>query len=437
MDKICLTLPTNRACSTTLVAVAEEAAHAARHHGVEVHLLVLDSSDAHTVAEHARVMESLPRAANVTAHHLDEARQRDFLRRVVDTAGVRDAGLLLDLMLPQGVSYGACTNRAFLFAAALGCRSVHRRDSDSRYQLADGRPVFPVDHELASLGKRAADAAAGVSQTRLDPSLADRPVSMVGSSFIGELSVDIGEIRDLDEAVYQEVVGLWAPLDWPEEAKRDLVAESFTGAGTAPFVTDHSTLTLVDPMRVDMCNISFHRGVYEHVPLPPAADTIGSDYFLIHLVHDARLPGVLHNRTIENYYTGERRTPAGFLAYQMRFVKFLLSMLYFHPVYDGLKAAGDALLDDRHTPRPDAVAALLGRSLDLDTADNESRLDVLDVSYRKLGGKYAEFADLLAERRRDLPSEARRDIADFALLTERWETLVRASRGVEVPGTRG
>jgi hypothetical protein len=437
VDKICLTLPTNRACSKTLSAVAEEAAHAARHHGVEVHLLVLDSCDEDTFAEHARVMESLPRVDRVTAHHLDEARQRDFLRRVVDTAGVRDAGLLLDLMLPQGVSYGACTNRAFLFAAALGCRSVHRRDSDSRYQLVDARPVFPVDHELASLGKRAADAAAGVSQTRLDPSLADRPVSMVGSSFIGELSVDIGEIRDLDEAVYQEIVGLWAPLDWPEEAKRDLVAESFTGAGTTPFVTDHSTLTLVDPMRVDMCNIGFHRGVYEHVPLSPATDTIGSDYFLIHLVHDARLPGVLHNRTIENYYTGERRTPAGFLAYQTRFVKFLLSMLYLHPVYDAMKAAGDALLDERHTPRPDVVAGLLRRSLDLDTADNEVRLDVLDVSYRKLGGTYARFADLLAERRRDLLSEARRDIADFALLTERWETLVRASRGVEVPGTRG
>ncbi|MEV5319284.1 DUF6271 family protein [Streptomyces sp. NPDC052687] len=437
MDTICLTLPTNRACSTTLAAVAEEAAHAARHHGVAVRLLVLDSSDEPTFAEHARVLASLPRVAQVTAHHLDETRQRDLLRRIIETAGVPDAGPLLDLMLPEGVSYGACTNRAFLFAAALGCRSVHRRDSDSRYQLLDGRPVYPVDHELASLGKRAADAAAGVSQTRLDPSLSGRPVSMVGSSFIGELSVDIGEIRDLDEAVYQEVVGLWAPLDWPEEAKRELVAESFTGAGTTPFTEDHSTLTLVDPMRVDMCNIAFHRGVYEHVPLSPATDTIGSDYFLIHLVHDARLPGVLHNRTIENYYTGERRTPAGFLAYQTRFVKFLLSMLYLHPVYDAMKEAGDALLDDRHTPRPDIIAGLLRGSLDLDTADNEARLDVLDVSYRKLGGKYAHVADLLARRRRDLLSEARRDIADFALLTERWETLVRASRGVDVPGTRG
>lgn len=63
--------------------------------------------------------------------------------------------LMLDLMLPAGVSYGACTNRAFLIAAALGCDSVHRRDSDSTYQTLNGETVFPVHHELASLGKTA------------------------------------------------------------------------------------------------------------------------------------------------------------------------------------------------------------------------------------------------------------------------------------------
>ena len=97
-----------------------------------------------------------------------------------------------------------------------------------------------------------------------------------------------------------------------------------------------------------MSNIAFDHEVYERVPLPPATDTIGSDYFLIHLVHDAALPGVLHNRHIQNYYTPFRRTDAGFRAYQMRFVKFLLSMLYLNDVYGRMGAAADtALLDER------------------------------------------------------------------------------------------
>ncbi|WP_405358815.1 DUF6271 family protein [Kitasatospora sp. NBC_00085] len=77
-------------------------------------------------------------------------------------------------------------------------------------------------------------------------------------------------------------------------------------------------------------------------PLLPSIETIGSDYALLHAMVHARLPGVVHSRHIVNYYTPERRIGAGFIAYQMRFVKFLLSMLYLYPVY-GLSDGRDAL----------------------------------------------------------------------------------------------
>nr|WP_127895619.1 DUF6271 family protein [Streptomyces sp. S10(2018)] len=439
MRSICLTLPTNRHCPDTVTALGEEAAYAADHFDIDVHLLVLDSCPPADRAAHAAALRHLPAHPRITAHHLDEAAQRDFLTRVTTRSGSAKPELLLDLMLPDGLSYGACTNRAFLIAAALGCESVHRRDSDSRYQRVDGRTVFPVHHELLSLGERAADAAAGVTEpVALDDDLRGRRVAMVGSSFVGELSVDIAQIRDADPAVYHDVVSLWAPEGWSAEQKRALVEESFTGAGTEPFTADRSLLTVVDPMRVDMCNIAFHGPtVSERVPLPPARDTIGSDYFLIHLVHDARLPGVLHNRNIVNYYTGERRTGPGFLAYQTRFAKFLLSMLYFHHVYDRMAEAGDALLDEHGRVRPAAVAALARESTALDTAENVRRLDALDSAYRRLGGRYTEFADLLAARRARLLDEARGDMADFALLTEAWESMVTAARATPVAPTAG
>ncbi|WP_405591404.1 DUF6271 family protein [Streptomyces sp. NBC_01190] len=427
MRAICLTLPTNRPCATTIAAVGEEAAYAAGHFGVEVHLLVLDSAEPPAFAEHARVVRELPAAPNVRVHHLDEPAQADFLRRVVRRAGLAKPDLLVDLMLPSRVSYGACTNRAFLMAAALGCESVHRRDSDSTYQRADGAPVFPIHHELMSLGKRAADAADGVHEVALDRAHADKPVVMVGSSFVGEMSVDIGEMYELDRDVYEDVVGLWAPADWSAAEKRALVAESFRGAGSTPFTRDHSTLGLVDPMRVDMCNIAFHQ-VQEQVPLPPATDTIGSDYFLIHLVHDAALPGVLHNRDIVNFYTKERRTDAGFAAYHLRFTKFFLSMLYFNFIYREMAAAGPALLDDQHRVRISAVTEMVWESGRLDQTENVRRLESLDRSYRKLGGRYAEFAESIAARRGELLDEARQDINDFALLIEAWAPMVRASR---------
>ncbi|MFG3023484.1 DUF6271 family protein [Streptomyces sp. NPDC048254] len=436
MRRICLTLPTNRPCSATIAAVAEEAAYAAEHFDTEVHLLILDSCTAPVRAEHAEAVRRVPGDPRIVVHHLDEDRQRDFLRRAIDRAAVMKPDLLLDLMLPAGVSYGACTNRAFLIAAALGCESVHRRDSDSRYQTVNGDNVFPVHHELLSLGRRAADAAPEVTENALAVGHMNKRVAMVGSSFVGELSVDIGEILRIDPAVYHDVVGLWAPAHWSDEQRRQLVDESFRGAGSDAFTTDHSVLALVDPMRVDMCNISFH-GVHERVPLPPATDTIGSDYFLIHLVHDAALPGVLHNRNIVNFYTGERRTDSGLVAYQLRFVKFLLSMLYFNFIYDEMARAGGRLLDDQGQVRASAVARLARESARLDPGENVRRLDVLDSAYRKLGGRYAEFADLLWRRRERLLDEARGDIEDFALLTEAWESLVRAASLTSVPATPG
>jgi len=432
MRKICLTLPTNRACAATISAMGEEADHAAKTFDVEVHLLILDSSSEDAFAVHAKVLADTNRAPNVFVHHLDEAAQRDFLQRVVDTAGIGNPDLILDLMLPSAVSYGACTNRAFLIGSALGCVSVHRRDSDSSYQVLNGEPVFPVHHELTSLGRTAADAADGVSENALDPRHAHKPVVLVGSSFVGELSVDISEVRQLDPEVYYDVVSLWAPREWSDEQKRQLVDESFRGDGTEPFVRDHSVLTIVDPMRVDMCNISFQQ-VHELVPLPPATNTIGSDYFLMHLVHDAGLPGVLHNRNIVNFYTAERRTDPGFMAYQMRLAKFFLSMLYFNFIYARMAAAGGSLLDGEHRVRASAITEFAWESTRLDKEENVQRLKSLGRSYRRLGGRYAEFADVLERRERQLLDEAQRDIEDFALLIDAWEPLVLASRATGLP----
>ncbi|MEU8927475.1 DUF6271 family protein [Kitasatospora sp. NPDC048545] len=428
MRDICLTLPTNRECADTITAVGAEAAHAARRSDVRVHLLVLDSADPDARTRHAAAAAALPVVDGLVVHHLDEETQRAFLREVIERSGADGPDRLLDLMLPDAVSYGACTNRAFLLAAALGCASVHRRDSDSRYQWHDGAPVFPVDHELATLGLKAADAAAAVTEHTLAPEHVDKPVVLVGGSFVGELSVDLGEIRELDPEAYHDVVALWAPTGAGEQEKRDLVAESFTGGGTDPFTADRTVLDLPDIWHIDMCNIGLDHTVYERVPLPPATDTIGSDYFLHHLVRDATLPGVTHNRHIVNYYTPERRTGPGFTAYQLRYAKFLLSMLYLHPVYAELEAAGGALLDEQHHLRPGAVADAARRSAATDRAENHRRLAELDRCYRRLGGKYAEFADHLAPLRARLLDRAQSDIEDFALLIDAWGPLVRASK---------
>lgn len=428
MRRVCLTLPTNRPAAGTIRAVFEEAALGARHSGTEVHLLVLDSCDPEDLAEHRTAVAALPAAPGVVVHHYDEDQQRTFLSEVIARSGAAEPERLLDLMLPSRVSYGACTNRAFVIAEALGCTSVHRRDSDSHYQYLDGEPVHPLHHELDALGRRARDVSRRVTRSRLDPACAARPVSLVGGSFIGEMSVDLAEIRRTDPSVYEEVVGLSVPADYPDLWRGNLIAESFRGAGTAAFTADLTTLTSVGANRVDMCNIALDREVYGRVPLPPAPDTIGSDYFLIHLVHDARLPGVLHNRHIVNYHTEERRSDTGFLAYHLRFAKFLLAGPHFDAVYAATRRDGAALLDAEDRIRPDAVARAVRDAVRVDRAHGAGRLDRLGRAYRALGGRYAEAADVLTARAEELLDEVRRDMEDFALLIDAWQQLTRAAR---------
>jgi hypothetical protein len=426
--RICLALPTNRACPEAIAGLYDEAAYAAREFGVEVHMVVLDSSAALVRARHRATVDGLPPTPNVVVSLLDEDAQRTFLTEAIAISGLADGGRLLDLVLPQGVSYGAVTNRIFLIAAALGCESVHRRDSDSRYQSLDGEPMFPIHHEAGALGRIAGDLVDSVTESTLERDQADRAVVIAGASFVGELSVDISEIEQLDPEVYREVVSLWAPSEWTDEQKRELVDESFRGAGTEPFARDHAALGLVDPMRIDMCNIAFHRGAYERVPVLPALDTIGSDYFLMHAVHSAGLPGVLHNRHIVNYYTPERRTDEGFAAYQLRFAKFFLSMLYLNDIYGRMGEAGSSLLDEGGRLRSETIAAMARDSTLLDTSENLWRLDVIGRGYRKLGGRYARFTETLTERGDELLEQARTDIEEFAMLVEAWQPLVEASR---------
>ncbi|MFE9425629.1 DUF6271 family protein [Kitasatospora sp. NPDC006697] len=429
MQRVCLALPTMRPCPGTIVDLAEEAAYAVATFGAEVHLLILDTTTAADFAKNADAVASLAPVPGVFVHHLGNEQQRAFLLGVARRSGAADPELLLDLMLPQAVAYGSCVNRLFLGATALGCTSAHLRNDDFDYQVVDGEKMFPIHHELLSIGKPAGEALAGVSSSTLDPADADKPVMLVSAAFMGELNVDIGEINELDPEVYRDLVRLWTPRVWTREEQDAMVDISFKGAGTETFDSAGSVLGVPDIWDVYMCNVALDHRSYEVLPLVPALRTIGSDYALLHALVHAKLPAVIHRRHIVNYYTPERRIGAGFVAYQLRFVKMLLSMLYLYPVYGQMIDLGPSgLLDERHELKVEPILGLVRSTIDLDRDVNEQCLDEVDRLYRKLGGKYVELADAVAAQRQQLLDEAREDAERWAVLIEAWAPMVAAAR---------
>jgi hypothetical protein len=103
-------------------------------------------------------------------------------------------------------------------------------------------------------------------------------------------------------------------------------------------------------------------------------------------------------------------------------------MLYLNFIYERMEEAGEALLDDGGRLRNEAIATLVRESARLETTENRARLETIDRCYRKLGGRYAAFAEAIAPRDDELIERARTDIEEFALLTEAWPTLVEACR---------
>ena len=188
-----------------------------------------------------------------------------------------------------------------------------------------------------------------------------KPVAMVGSSFVGELSVDIEEMQRLDPEIYYEVVGLWARADGRPRSAASWSTTPSSAPAPSPSPT---TSRRSDPRHLAGRHV-------QHRPRPrglrtraaAARDQHHRQRLLpLHVVRDATLPGVVHNRNIVNYYTPERRTGPGFTAYQLRWTKFFLSMLYLYPVYTEMERVRGALLDERHHVRADAIGALVAES---------------------------------------------------------------------------
>jgi hypothetical protein len=109
-------------------------------------------------------------------------------------------------------------------------------------------------------------------------------------------------------------------------------------------------------------------------------------------------------------------------------VKFFLSMLYLNFIYERMGELGGELLDAQGLLRSATIVELARESAKLETAENRWRLETIDRCYRKLGGRYAAFADAIALRGAELIERARTDIEEFALLTEVWQPLVDACR---------
>ncbi|MBM3116488.1 DUF6271 family protein [Jeongeupia naejangsanensis] len=425
MKKICLAMPTHRECAQAIRNLVDEAAFAVSRFDTEVCVLVSDTSEPAALAANAAMVGQLQTPPGVSLIHLPRDRQDRILADVLRRAGC-DA-VIAALMQPDGVSYGAATNRLFLFAEYFGCSSLHRRDSDSHYQSSDGQPVYPVYNELRFIGLPAREAVSNVDEVVIDAAHAIGPIRMVGASYVGETSIDVMPMFNRNEAASYEILGQFAPFHLDAAEKRRWVDATYIDNGQSRFEVDRAELAYAHSFLIDACNFCFY-DIHAQVPMPPALYTIGSDYFLFSLMDALQLPVIHHNRHIDNFYTDERRTPQGFIDYQFRMVKNYLYMTWLHDAIAAIRANAETVLDARRALAPAALWMHLARPIEPLLRINREKLDILVYNYQSLGDEYAEFAAQLQIRRDVLLDEFSRDVTDFATLARVWPSLMNAAR---------
>lgn len=429
--RVCLAIPSNRECRAAIAALANEAAAVAHVPGLNVLVLISDTSGAADLAANTEQVQQSRIESGQKLIHLSAADQTSFLQRMLAASELESAVCqrLQALLLPHAVSYGAATNRLFLFAASLDCESVHRRDSDSHYLHKDGLPRFPLQQELRFLGRESHHLGDEVNQ--VDAHLPEQacPVMMVGGSYSGEASIDIMPMYQANPALCHEILGLWAERGMSAAEKQVFNDRMFLRRKHDAFEHDLAILTTADADErpVDMCNVSFY-AIHEQVPLPTAPGTIGADYFLIDLLRALALPVVHHNRNIVNYYTAERRTEAGFIDYQTRLARFYLYMSYAHEIVAGLSAAPGRFIDSQWQIEHAQLADLIEQASTCCDQENAEKLDVLCRALPQFGPAYTVVAREIDAQRTALLTQAKQDMLDFAFLVRHWPRLIQSSK---------
>ncbi|MCE0556405.1 DUF6271 family protein [Motilimonas sp. E26] len=427
--RICLAMPTNRACAEGIEAIVREANFAVHRCGVEVILLIADTAadDALVINKQAVLRQQTLTVPGVKLIHLDREQQFTILHNV--TRHLSNGEKIVQQLLPRDASYGAATNRLFIFAESYGCDSVHRRDSDSGYQTKEGEEVFPIEHEIAFAKLDVLESSWRVEQSLSAQHLPEQPIYISGASFVGERSVDVEPLLERSESAFYDVLGLMCPLQFSQQQKQLLVQNAFSSKATA-FEKDKVELVQGQAVNIDMCNICF-TDIYRLIPLPNCSETIGADYFYLQLMKYEKLTFVQHNRHIDNFYTPERRTVSGRVIYQLRLVNYLLYMSFNHALFAYLKQSGQLVLNVNGGAAPANEVLLQAIKAVQPTLSYElkQKLDLIIAAYEPLGDEFTQTALFIKQSQQSMINKVLSDINAFADLVEIWPTIISNIQG--------
>lgn len=431
-----LYIPTNRPSLRSAESYAGEAERLTQA-GHPCSFVLLETREGRHVEAHRRLLAKLDGALGCAVHHFDLTGQRRFLDDLVGQAGLDDddEALVQRCLLPEETHYSAGPSKAALFAAALGARWLHRRDSDTATLEIDGAPLDPSVLETRYLDRPLGEAPE-VDPAGLDPRL---PVAGVGTDYQGDAALDREAFRAMPLEILVEHERLENPgLDAQTLEAR--VRRKYLARDQEPYRGDH--VEVDDTGRSEMGAFSVSR-LHRIIPELPMPATLGSDYFVKNLGYRLGVPILYHSRRVAHTHseTAGRtaQDAAGFVDYSLKDTRFKLMKVFWRRLNQALEATvegrspADGLLSSQ------VYADCVDRALAATAAEEIAHLlDATTSLYESAAAaarqlsvgdpaRFREVAIRLRQERESLARAPRLAFEDFARLTRLWPRLLAAA----------
>lgn len=252
----------------------------------------------------------------ISVLHLTKSKATSFVVRLLERiASSATRNHLHTLLLPDGVSYGAGPNLAYLLGAALRCQAIHRRDSDVYLDRERGG-AYPIELEL-----RAMDEHLGFISPAPEGSEQFAPtqtVSAVGTNTFGSATIDR---RDLLDSGINHLVA-YQSLGRPGVAVDRVHAEAFNSLVEEPerrYTDDFFAIDNSGRIEMESCCLSWITRLVPEMP----TDILGCDYMPLNVAKQTGHVALYHSRKMRHEYDSDRAGSPPSLAYSIRDLQYM------------------------------------------------------------------------------------------------------------------
>ncbi len=416
MDKHLYFIPTNRECSSCIENIFDELEEVKNNIAFSnIYVLLLDSSD--KKSQKLNKVAFIKKMEHIGIKHYFYLKQNDcddYISSIV--CNHPQEKKLLKLLNGNVFSYGMAANRGFIIAASLGCKFVHRRDSDVFLQ---NKNIIPLELELNYLGKSKKDVDKLIFENT--DSKKSQIIYMVGSGYKGNWAIDYedlcGDIETLIKLFH---------LSKPKYSRSELVRyinDKYINGTKENYISDE--FSYKKSSDIDVGNLSIY-DIFLKLPFSPAIATSGTDYFYHSILDCYNKSKLYHNRKVLHRYDDSRYDKNRDMSqYHISKAKSRCSKIYYEKLYSKLQ-----IDSDKEEINVEKIYNQMINIANLDLVKEQEKVidSMINIFKNTNLEKYQNMSNTISVNKNNIINQTSKDMIDHAFLIKYWNDIIFSAK---------